>query len=385
MRKQYAGQIPDKATDAAGYKEFQQYVLEYMITFELVTQEAEAKKLTVSDADVQAEIDKVITGTFAGDQTQFDAALTEQGITLEDLKKYYQENLLFQKVYDDVTKSVAAVTDAEAQSYYDENKTDYYTPEYAHCPAYPADPGGRPRGRHHDYHDEFHHLDHRGRPRPGTPRRTAESTTTTAAPTQADWDSALAAAKLVRQQLVAGADWTIEAKVYSDDPGSKDAGGDLGSFGQGDMVEEFDEAVFSMKVDEISEPIKTTYRLSRHPGDRHHAGRAVRRSKRSRTPSRPALEDTKKEAAWQDWLTAQKTKTRCHLRQRLGDHDDDQRAPTATSTGAGDTTTTVGSGDTTTTAARLDDHHGRRRRITTAGGTSRPLRSKQPAGASRGA
>ena len=36
-------------------------------------------------------------------------------------------------------------------------------------------------------------------------------------------------------------------------------GGDLGKFGKGQMVREFEKAVWSMPLNEVSEPIKTTF------------------------------------------------------------------------------------------------------------------------------
>jgi peptidyl-prolyl cis-trans isomerase D len=49
------------------------------------------------------------------------------------------------------------------------------------------------------------------------------------------------------------------AKKHSQDPGSAAKGGELGSFGRGSMVKAFDDAVFGMKVGEISAPIETEY------------------------------------------------------------------------------------------------------------------------------
>nr|WP_322789375.1 peptidylprolyl isomerase [Terrisporobacter mayombei] len=48
------------------------------------------------------------------------------------------------------------------------------------------------------------------------------------------------------------------AKEHSSCP-SKDAGGDLGSFGRGQMVPEFEEAVFNMNKGEVSQPVKTQF------------------------------------------------------------------------------------------------------------------------------
>ena len=68
-----------------------------------------------------------------------------------------------------------------------------------------------------------------------------------------------ATAKDVLNQLAAGADFGTLAAKYSIDTGSKDKGGDLGWFPRGKMVAEFDKAAFSMKIGEISQPIKSTY------------------------------------------------------------------------------------------------------------------------------
>ncbi|MPQ75902.1 SurA N-terminal domain-containing protein [Hydrogenovibrio sp. JE_KL2] len=63
----------------------------------------------------------------------------------------------------------------------------------------------------------------------------------------------------IRKQILAGADFAEMAKKYSQDPGSAKLGGDLGLFQQGMMVPAFDKAVFAMKVNEISEPVKTNF------------------------------------------------------------------------------------------------------------------------------
>ena len=68
-----------------------------------------------------------------------------------------------------------------------------------------------------------------------------------------------ATANDVRSQLLAGADFAALAAKYSIDTSSKDKGGDLGWFGRGKMVAEFETAAFATKVGDISQPIKTTY------------------------------------------------------------------------------------------------------------------------------
>lgn len=68
-----------------------------------------------------------------------------------------------------------------------------------------------------------------------------------------------ATAKMIKQKLDQGADFAALAKQYSTDTGSKDKGGDLGYFGAGAMVPEFEKAAYSLKVGEISNPVKSQF------------------------------------------------------------------------------------------------------------------------------
>jgi peptidyl-prolyl cis-trans isomerase D len=66
-------------------------------------------------------------------------------------------------------------------------------------------------------------------------------------------------ANKVIQRLKNGENFITVAKEVSKDTGTKDVGGDLGWFGRGKMVKAFEDAAFSLKVDEISQPIKSDY------------------------------------------------------------------------------------------------------------------------------
>ncbi|HVT36578.1 MAG TPA: SurA N-terminal domain-containing protein [Nevskiaceae bacterium] len=61
------------------------------------------------------------------------------------------------------------------------------------------------------------------------------------------------------EQIKGGADFSELAKKNSDDPGSKDAGGDLGWVRTGQMVKKFEDTLFSMKKGEVSDPVETEF------------------------------------------------------------------------------------------------------------------------------
>ena len=59
-------------------------------------------------------------------------------------------------------------------------------------------------------------------------------------------------------KLNAGDSFESLAKAYSQCPSGK-KGGDLGYFGRGQMVKEFENAAFSLDVGKVSKPIKTQF------------------------------------------------------------------------------------------------------------------------------
>ncbi len=66
-------------------------------------------------------------------------------------------------------------------------------------------------------------------------------------------------AKELKEKIKGGGDFAALAKENSKDPGSKYDGGNLGYFGHGQMVPQFEEVVFKLQKGEVSDPVKTDF------------------------------------------------------------------------------------------------------------------------------
>ncbi|NLT34733.1 MAG: hypothetical protein GXX83_02390 [Gaiellales bacterium] len=324
---QYADQLPDKEEAPEQYLAFQQSVLDYLVRIEVVKQKAEELGVSVTDAEVQTEIDGILQDSFNGDQAAFDEALAESNLTLDVLKRNVNEQMLMQAAYETVTKD-ATVTAEELETYYNENQ-DYF------------------------YQDETRTASHilitpvSDATATGT-SSDASTTATTAAATEAEWQKALAKATEVRADIESGLSFTDAAATYSDDTYSKDSGGGLGVVNKGDMVEEFETALWALQnVGDISQPIKTTYGYHLIKLDAVESGRQQTLDEVRDQISATVL-STNQGEIWEEWVTAATAEIGITYREDL--------APTTTSTTLpADSSTTPTEGapptesDTTTT------------------------------------
>jgi parvulin-like peptidyl-prolyl isomerase len=246
------------------YKYLQQTTLENLIVNQLVVLEATGLGLTVTDEEVQTEFDSYVSSYQKGDRAAFEKALAEAGLTTDDFKQNIREGLLRERVKAVVVKDVTTVPEEQIAAYYEANKTNYYVEpsrQMRHILITPQATG------------VVTTVTTATTPSVSTMGTTAATTSTTAASTstavstatvssavtEADWAAALATAKEVRRKLVAGGDWTVLAKQYSDDFVTKDSGGDLGKVVLGEKIKDFEDAAFSLGLDETSQPLRTVY------------------------------------------------------------------------------------------------------------------------------
>ncbi|MDB5985749.1 MAG: hypothetical protein JWR16_802 [Nevskia sp.] len=75
----------------------------------------------------------------------------------------------------------------------------------------------------------------------------------------ADKSASKAQAQALYDKIKQGADFADVAKQNSDDPGSKNKGGDLGWIKHGTLTPKFEAALFELKAGEVSEPVETEF------------------------------------------------------------------------------------------------------------------------------
>ena len=223
-----AGRVPDKKTQSKEFRTFQQSLAQYLVMLDVLRQQAPKFRVEVTDQDVQTKVAE-IQEMFQGDQKRFDDALKKQKLTFDQFKESLRERLLIDAMKAAVTKDVT-ITEDEVKDSYDSHKGDYTEPEV--------------RTTRHILISPF---------------ATAAGGSGTITPTQNDWDAARAEAEKVRSEIQNGADFGAEARKYSDDKTTGDSGGELGTIVRGQMVPEFEEAVFSLNKDELSRPVRTEY------------------------------------------------------------------------------------------------------------------------------
>lgn len=105
-------------------------------------------------------------------------------------------------------------------------------------------------------------------------------------------------AAALRDRLVKGESWDALAQEVSLDTSNKDSGGDLGWFGRGQMVGEFEAAAFALKPGSISEPVLTDFGW--------HLINVV--SHQARTLSLTAYEDLQN-SFFESWIASERAKT----------------------------------------------------------------------------
>lgn len=154
-------------------------------------------------------------------------------------------------------KSVS-VTDAEAQSYYDQNKSLFAVPESVDIEYVVLSPENYKNIKASE--DDIKTFYEQNLQRFSTPEERRASHILIAVNNEkTDADAKKEADEIYKQLQADPSKFAQIAKSKSADPGSARQGGDLGFFQKGMMVPEFDNAVFSGKKGDLVAPVKTQF------------------------------------------------------------------------------------------------------------------------------
>jgi peptidyl-prolyl cis-trans isomerase C len=208
------GSIPAERRD-----EILRGVLDQLVAYHLLAQEARGRKFAAADQDVETRVAE-IRKNFP-DEGAFTQAMAAQGLTVDHLRAQTRTNLEVQKIIDAEVSSKVAVQDSDVSAFYQQNLGRFKQGESVHA---------------------SHILI--AVPQGATPEQKA---------------AAKAKATAALKQVRGGADFAVVARAQSQDPGSAPNGGDLGFFPRGQMTPAFEEAAFKLKAGAVSNIVETPF------------------------------------------------------------------------------------------------------------------------------
>lgn len=180
-----------------------QGALDSLIVNKIILLESEKQNIQISEDEIKEQIDKMVETI--GGQEAYESALQYYGFSEDELRKDIEMNLYLTKLLE----PEIPITDEEMEDYFKENKDSFNQMEEVKA---------------------SHIL--------------VETEET---------------ALEVKEKLSKGESFEELAKEYSTDTSNSQQGGDLGFFGRGRMVTEFEETAFSLGIGEVSDPVKTDF------------------------------------------------------------------------------------------------------------------------------
>ena len=192
-------------------------ILDNLIVTHII--EKRSKDVAVPEEEVTATLDK-IKAKF-GSEDEMKKQVESNGQTMDGVKADIRGSLRQQKWVDSQIKDSKPVTDEDAQKFYQENPDQFKKPEEVRAShiliAVPED---------------------------AKPEEVVKKEK---------------AAQAAAARVKGGEDFAKVAKELSEDPGSKENGGDLDFFTKDRMVPEFADAAFALKKDAISDPVRSKF------------------------------------------------------------------------------------------------------------------------------
>jgi peptidyl-prolyl cis-trans isomerase C len=243
-------------------EQVQARLLSDLIEAELVAQGAADLGVEISEADVEERRESLIEEV--GGQETFEQLVEESGLTEEQIDEQVRDITLREEIQEELSADID-VTDEEVEAFFEENREERF-----------------------DVAEARHIL--------------VES--------EDEADDVI-------ERLEDGESFADIAQEESIDTGSGEQGGDLGQFGRGQMVPEFEEAVFSAPLGEVVGPVETQFGF--------HVIEVIERAE-------PDLEEVEEEIrvelaqarqgeVVQEWLTERRQEADIEVNPRFGEWD----------------------------------------------------------------
>jgi peptidyl-prolyl cis-trans isomerase SurA len=203
-----------RATRAAALR---REILDRLVDERLIIQQANELKLSVSSEDVDRSIEQIKRENNGLTDAQLSAELAKAGQSMASYRQEIKKQILRYRVLNIAVGSKVTVSDGDVQSYYD------------------------------------------GHMKSGDHLQVRASHIFVSIPENADGETLKAKEKFAHDLLERakrGEDFAKLAKEFSQDPATRDEGGDLGYFGRDMLPKPIEEMVFSMKIGEVRGPVR---------------------------------------------------------------------------------------------------------------------------------
>ncbi|MBW1696087.1 MAG: peptidylprolyl isomerase [Deltaproteobacteria bacterium] len=199
-------------------KQIEKSILETLINRELLYQQSKKNEIRITEQEILDQLQKIKRGFPS--ESEFQEALKRINISETDIKNQIKRALAIRELIDMQVAQKIEVSDKESKAYYDTHLDSFKQPEQVKASHIlikvdsGADALKKAKAR-----DEI---------------------------------------KAIQKKLADGEDFAEVARKFSQGPSSA-RGGDLGYFKRGDMVKPFEEAAFTLKINEISDIVETRF------------------------------------------------------------------------------------------------------------------------------
>lgn len=262
-------QLAAQGDPGALKREYEQGRLSALIMREVLTPAAEERGIEITDEDVDDQIAEIAATEFEN-QSQFEEALKEQGLTRDDLEEIVHDRLLEDQLRAEVVAEAEPSLE-DVRAFYEDNVAEFEQTRSQHIL-----------------------VEERG-----LAQRLAERLQV--------------ASEAQRDEL-----FTELATKHSTDPSAKENGGDLGFQPPGSFVEPFENAAAALDVGEVSDPVKTEFGW--------HVIRVTARRTASFEDVRPQIEaqlsGTAQDDVWRDFLRDLFEEADVEVNPRYGEFDE---------------------------------------------------------------